>query len=155
MKLSSKSLYAVRALFNMAYHGNSTPTKIDDIATSESVPPRFLEQIFQDLKRAGLVGSKRGPRGGYFLTRPARDISLCDIVVAIEGTTDLSLCRERSELPADTEQPTSVCVTARMWEEVAGRIDSILSDVTLQDLVERGEALGVRREGFNDFVYII
>ncbi len=155
MKLSSKSMYAVRALFNMAYHGSAGPSKIDDIASRESVPPRFLEQIFQDLKKAGIVGSKRGPKGGYFLTQAPAEITLQDIVSAMEGATTLSFCREESDLPAAGEQVTSVCVTAQMWREVAEQIDGVLASITLQDLVKRGESLGVRREGFNEFIYII
>lgn len=155
MKLSSKSMYAVRALFNIAYNRSAAPSKIDDIAKGESVPPRFLEQIFQDLKKAGIVGSKRGPKGGYFLTRSPGEISLKDVVAAMEGSTELSFCREKSELPGTGDSPTTVCVTAKVWEEVAGRIDEVLESITLQDLVERGESLGVRREGYSEFIYII
>ena len=155
MKLSSKSLYAVRALFNLAYNRSTNPSKIEDIARGESMPPRFLEQIFQDLKKAGILGSKRGPKGGYFLTRTPEEISLRDVVVAMEGSTHVSFCRERSELPEEGEKPTTICVTSQVWQEVAGAIDSVLEDITLKDLVDRGETMGVRREGFNEFIYII
>ncbi len=154
MKLSSKSMYAVRALFNMAYHRADSPSKIDDIARGENVPPRFLEQIFQDLKRAGLVGSKRGPKGGYFLKREASKITLKDVVCAMEGATEESFCREREEVEAHSS-PSSVCVTAQIWQEVADRIDGVLRGVTIQDLVDRGEQAGVQREGFDGFIYII
>jgi len=155
MKLSSKSMYAVRALFSMAYNRSTTPSKIDDIARGESVPPRFLEQIFQELKKAGILGSKRGPKGGYFLTRTPEEISLKDVVCAMEGSTEVSFCRERKELPEEGSQPTTVCVTSQVWEEVASSIDSVLAGITLKDMVDRGEVMGVRREGFSEFIYII
>jgi len=85
VKLSNKGRYGVRALFDIAFHNDGGPTQIKDIAEREAIPARFLEQIFQDLKRAGLVGAKRGPRGGYHLARPAHEIRLGDVVRALEG----------------------------------------------------------------------
>jgi len=151
MKLSSKSLYAVRAMFDMAYHGTGAPSKIEDIARRQSVPPRFLEQIFQDLKRASLVHSKRGPRGGYILKRDPDTISIGDIVRAVEGPIEDGLCHKAS----DVELNPGLCVTAKLWKELAERIDEVLSEVSLQDLIARGEEQGVEREGYNEFVYVI
>ena len=85
MKLSNKGRYGVRALFDLAFHGEGASTQIKDIAERQAIPGRFLEQIFQDLRRASLVSSKRGPRGGYQLTRPAREISVGDVIRALEG----------------------------------------------------------------------
>jgi Rrf2 family protein len=153
MKLSSKSLYAVRALFDMAYHGMSGPSKIDEIAGREQVPPKFLEQIFQDLKRAEIVGSKRGPRGGFYLVAAPADITLGQVIRAVEDSVQTSFCRE----VGDPDQPltSSVQVTADVWRDLAERIDGVLDSVTLEDLVKRGEALGVRRESYDEFVYVI
>jgi Rrf2 family transcriptional regulator, iron-sulfur cluster assembly transcription factor len=67
VRLSNKGRYAVRALFDIAYFNQGQATQAKDIAERQSIPPRFLEQIFQDLKRAGIVASKRGPQGGYSL----------------------------------------------------------------------------------------
>src|SRR4051795_6260860 len=90
VKLSNKGRYGVRALFDIAFHNNGRPTQIKDIAERAAIPARFLEQIFQDLKRAGLVGAKRGPRGGYHLARPAPEIRLGDVVRALEGPIAIS-----------------------------------------------------------------
>ncbi|MBH23088.1 MAG: Rrf2 family transcriptional regulator [Myxococcales bacterium] len=154
MKLSCKSFYAVRALFDIAYHGGSAPSKIDDIAQREQVSPRFLEQIFQDLKKAELIGSKRGPRGGYFLTQPPEEITFGKIIRAVEGETEDSFCREYDNL-AEGETTVSMNITSPVWRELAQRIDDVLDSVTIQDLVERGEEIGVQREGYNGFVYVI
>src|SRR5688572_9353063 len=90
VKLSNKGRYAVRALFDIAFFNAGRPTQVRDIAERQSIPPRFLEQIFQDLKRAGIVGSKRGPQGGYVLLRPAGEIPLGEVVAVIEGPVALS-----------------------------------------------------------------
>jgi Rrf2 family transcriptional regulator, iron-sulfur cluster assembly transcription factor len=85
VKLSSKGRYAVRALFDIAFYNDGQPTQVKEIAERQAIPPRFLEQIFQDLKRAGIVGSKRGPQGGYLLARPSHEIRLGDVIQVIEG----------------------------------------------------------------------
>ncbi len=153
MKLSSKSLYAVRALFSMAYHARNRPSKVDEISAREDIRPRFLEQIFQDLKKAGIVGSKRGPKGGYFLLEDPRSITLGQIVRAIEGESSISLCRETPEQAPKVAG--SLCVTGSVWKEIATELDSVLDSVTLEDMIHRGEKLGVHREGYNEFIYII
>jgi Rrf2 family protein len=89
VKLSSKGRYAVRALFDIAFYNEGRPTQVKDIADRQGIPPRFLEQIFQELKRAGIVGSKRGPQGGYLLAQSADAIRLGDVVRALEGPISL------------------------------------------------------------------
>jgi Rrf2 family protein len=89
VKLSSKGRYAVRALFDIAFYNEGRPTQVKDIADRQNIPPRFLEQIFQELKRAGIVGSKRGPQGGYLLAQGADAIRLGDVVRALEGPISL------------------------------------------------------------------
>lgn len=99
MKLSSKGRYAVRALFDIAFYNEGRPTQVKDIADRQGIPPRFLEQIFQELKRAGIVGSKRGPQGGYLLAQSADAIRLGDVVRALEGP--ISLGAEEGSLESD------------------------------------------------------
>ncbi len=72
MKLSTTTRYGVRALFDIAFHNQGRPTQARDIARRQEVPLRYLEQIFQELRRANLVEAKRGPRGGYSLARAGR-----------------------------------------------------------------------------------
>ena len=76
MKLSTKSRYGVRAMFDMAYHAGNLPAQIKDISRRQNISPRYLEQIFQDLKKAGLLKSRRGPQGGYSLARSADKITV-------------------------------------------------------------------------------
>src|SRR6187399_1863461 len=129
MKLSSKGRYGVRALFDVAFHSEGRATQIKDISDRQAIPPRFLEQIFQDLKRAGLVSSKRGPRGGYHLAVAPSEIRIGDIVRALEGPLTLSSPKEKVEGDA-----TSRAVTDEAFEELSREIDACFDAKTIEDL---------------------
>jgi Rrf2 family iron-sulfur cluster assembly transcriptional regulator len=155
MRVSSKAQYAMRALFDIAYHNLGRPTKVEAIAEREDVPPRFLEQIFQDLKEAGMVGSKRGPTGGYFLRRSPETITVGEIVRAVDGPIEASCCFATDEEVRRLCAVTSKCVTAAVWRDIAERMQAVMDSVTLADLSLRGEALGVARKPDADFHYVI
>ena len=151
MKLSNKGRYGVRALFDLAFHGEGTSSQIREIAERQRIPARFLEQIFQDLRRAGLVSSKRGPRGGYQLTRPAREISLGDVLRALEGNAGAFAVDEASE----RDDSPDVAVTEAAFREVARRVAACFEEVSLEDLCLRAEELGVQRTAAGGYVYSI
>ncbi len=152
MKLSSRGRYSVRAMFDIAFHGEGAAAQIKDIAERQGIPPRFLEQIFQDLKRAGLVSSKRGPRGGYQMTRPARDISVGEIVRAVQGP--ISLCAGEEDV-AETGDGASIGVTEQMFRELSARVASCFDSVSLEDLADLAQRQGVRRNHPGGYVYVI
>ncbi len=85
MHLALQVQYAICGVFDLAYNGQGEPVRIREIGVRHGIPPRYLEQIFQRLRRAGLVTSKRGPGGGYLLARPAAEITLREVVEAVEG----------------------------------------------------------------------
>ncbi|MBC7172080.1 MAG: Rrf2 family transcriptional regulator [Polyangiaceae bacterium] len=151
MKLSSKGRYGVRAIFDIAFHNHGKATQIKDIAERQAIPPRFLEQIFQDLKRASLVTSKRGPKGGYALALPPGEIRLGDVVRALEGPIRIA---DPSE-DQDEGDATSRAITKEAFEELSSSIDSCFDSITIEDLCERGEANGVRRKPPRRYVYSI
>ncbi len=153
MKLSSKGRYGVRAVFDVAFHNDGKATQIKDIAERQAIPARFLEQIFQDLKRAGIVTSKRGPRGGYQLAREPDVLTLGDVIRALEGPIDLA-SPESGEI-GEAVDPTSLGVTEQAFREVGEAIDAALDAVTFAVLVERGESLGLRRRPPGKYVYVI
>lgn len=151
MKLSKKGRYAVRALFDIAFHNDGQPTQVKDIAERQSIPPRFLEQIFQDLKRAGIVGSKRGPQGGYSLARPASSIGLGDVIRALEGPIVLS-----DEAPVGADRgPPSRRATDAVFRDLSARVQRCFDDVTIADICARADELGVRRPGHQRQAYVI
>jgi Rrf2 family protein len=151
VKLSNKGRYGVRALFDLAFHGDGTSSQIRDIAERQRIPARFLEQIFQDLRRANLVSSKRGPRGGYQLTRAAREISLGDILRALEGNAGAYAIDEA----ADPDDAPDVVVTESAFRDVAKRVAACFDEVSLEDLCMRAEELGVRRSTPGGYAYSI
>lgn len=151
MKLSNKGRYGVRALFDLAFHGEGNSSQIRDIAERQRIPARFLEQIFQDLRRAGLVSSKRGPRGGYQLTRAAREISLGDVLRAVEGNGGAFAVDESPE----REGSPDVAVTEAAFRDVARRVAACFEEVSLEDLCLRAEEAGVKRNTPGGYAYSI
>jgi Rrf2 family protein len=146
-------------MFDIAYHAEAEPksaAQAKEIARREDIPLRYLEQIFQDLKRAGLVESKRGPRGGYYLKRDAADISLGEVVVALQGPVSEMFVVERDAAEDDSsQQACSRHVTAAVWKELADQVAAWLEAVSIADLVKRGVELGVPRAGAGQPMYFI
>jgi Rrf2 family transcriptional regulator, iron-sulfur cluster assembly transcription factor len=157
MKLSTKTRYGVRAVFDIAYHHAREPgqaVQAKDIARREEIPLRYLEQIFQDLKRAGLVEARRGPRGGYYLKRAPGEIRLGDLIRALQGPLD-ELFSVEGEPAGRGRAPTARSVTADLWQELARHVTAWFDGVTVSDLVKRGEDLGVPRQGQGQPMYFI
>ena len=152
MKLSNKGRYAVRALFDIAFYNDGGPTQVKEIAERQTIPPRFLEQIFQDLKRAGIVGSKRGPQGGYSLARRAADIRLGDVVRALEGPIALGEREPSGRRIAVTDTRR---VSESIFRDLSARVESCFDAVTVADICERAEQLGLRRPKALRHVYVI
>jgi Rrf2 family transcriptional regulator, iron-sulfur cluster assembly transcription factor len=161
VRLSTKTRYGVRAIFDIAFHNAGAPTQAKDIARREEIPLRYLEQIFQELKRAGIVDSRRGPRGGYYLRQPPTDIRLGDIVRALQGPIEEIFAPENgAKAPATGRArkgeppPSATQVTAALWRELGDQITRWFDGVTVDDLVKRGVELGVPR-GDNRPMYFI
>lgn len=152
VKLSNKGRYAVRALFDIAFYNEGRPTQVKDIAERQGIPPRFLEQIFQDLKRAGIVGSKRGPQGGYSLARVAPEIRLGDVVRALEGPIMLG---ERDARGTRRPGVDARRVTEQVFRDLSARVESCFDEVTIADIVARASELGLVRPGAQRIAYSI
>jgi Rrf2 family protein len=155
MRLSTKSRYGVRALFDIAYNSGAMPAQIQDISRRQDISPRYLEQIFQSLKRAGILKSKRGPQGGYYLARKPEDITLREILYAAEGDTQIVECCDDKKKKRGSCQFDGGCVTQLVWKEASSRLDNFLDSITLKSLCEKGQSLGVKREQDHRFVYYI
>jgi Rrf2 family transcriptional regulator, iron-sulfur cluster assembly transcription factor len=153
VKLSNKGRYAVRALFDIAFYNEGRPTQVKDIAERQNIPPRFLEQIFQDLKRSGIVGSKRGPQGGYSLARRAGEIRLGDVVRALEGPIMLGERETASRRAAAASEARRV--TEAIFRELSTRVEACFDAVTIADICARADEIGLRRPGTQRYVYVI
>jgi Rrf2 family protein len=155
VKLSNKGRYAVRALFDIAFFNAGRATQVKDIAERQDIPPRFLEQIFQDLKRAGIVTSKRGPQGGYTLARRPADIRLGDVVRALEGPLMLGEKVPAGEATARAGGLESRRVTESVFRDLSARVEACFDAVTIADVCSRADQLGLRRPGSQRYVYVI
>lgn len=132
MELSCKSEYALLALIELsASHGSGEPMQIRYIATQQNIPDRYLEQLLATLRRAGLVRSQRGAKGGYLLTRDPWQITLFEVVSCIEGF------EAQSEPEKKKPQTTEGKVICETWREVQHAAEAVLQKYTLQDLLER------------------
>jgi Rrf2 family protein len=151
VKLSNKGRYAVRALFDIAFHGEGVSAQLKDIAERQAIPLRFLEQIFQDLRKGGLVSGKRGPRGGYQLVRPAEQVSLGDVFRALEG----ALAVYAGEEERSAGDSASIAVTDAAFRELSQRIEACFDAITLEDLCERAERQGIQKNAPAGYVYVI
>jgi Rrf2 family protein len=148
MKLSTRCRYATLALFDIAFHARGHATQVRQIAERQDIPVRFLEQIFQDLKRAELVDGRRGRNGGYSLRKAPDQITVGDVIRATDGPIEVSFSVD--DLPLEATSAASGRphreVPAALWSEIGQRIAAVFDDFTLADLVARAEAAGLSRD---------
>ena len=132
MRISSKSEYGVRALFELAQRYGQPPLQSSEIAERQNIPEAYLNQLLITLRKAGLVRSLRGPQGGHQLARPPAQITLAEIVDALEGPTAVvDPVRGRSNHLAPDPIVSSV------WVAVQEAIDGVLHSITLETLLDR------------------
>ncbi len=135
MKFSAKGEYGIRAILDIALNSNEMPVQVREIAKRQCIPERFLEHVMASLKRGGLVDSVRGAQGGYYLGKPAENITLAEIVESLEGPITLRDClSEEDEYQCDLE---SGCVVQDIWRNVKSAIQDVLESITLEDLVNK------------------
>jgi len=132
VRTTAKADYAVRAAVELAAAGDMVTA--DQIAQAQEIPVNFLENILRDLRRAGIVESRRGQAGGYLLARPAEAISIADVIRAVEGP----LANVRGISPDALEYHGSAAKLREVWVALRASVRSVLEQVTLAD-VARGE----------------
>lgn len=153
MKLSNKAQYGVQAVFDMAFNADHKPAQIKEIAERQHIPARFLEQIFQDLRRAGLVSSRRGPKGGYTLAKQTSDIHLGDIIRAVEGPIHIGSTADEDKKARDSLRCRDV--TYQIFEELSQNIEACFDALTVQDLCNKGRDMGLVKDTPHAHMYYI
>jgi Rrf2 family protein len=160
MRISAKADYAVRATLELSASPDGAPVKGTRLAQAQGIPLQFLEQIMLELKRAGLVQTKRGARGGYWLARPADEVTVADVIRAVEGP----LANIHDLSPEETSYPGPAERLRDVWIAVRANLRAVLEEVTLAELVrgdlpesvaeliDRPEAWIVRDTGTHDAV---
>lgn len=129
MRLTARSEYGLLALVEIA-SGGDVPRSSRELSERWEIPTKFLEQLLSTLKRAGILRSVRGARGGYVLARPAREISVLAVVEALEGPLEPSMCSRDAAVCSQSAR----CAAGAVWGRVSDAVRGVLSSATLQDL---------------------
>ncbi|MEX2252760.1 MAG: Rrf2 family transcriptional regulator [Thermoleophilaceae bacterium] len=132
MRISAKTDYAVRAAVELAGATDGEPVTGERIADAQAIPLRFLENILGQLRQAGLVASRRGAEGGYWLAPPAGEIAIADVIRAIDGP----LANVNGTRPEGLEYGGSAEPLREVWVAVRASVRTVLEQVTLADVVE-------------------
>ncbi len=133
MKLSTKGKYGVRAVFEIARNEGGGPITIKTIAERQGISLSYLEQILYRLAKAGLIESVRGPGGGYLIGKKPSELTIGDVVRALEGPIALSHCLEPG-MSGDCNQADD-CVARMVWSRVGAKIEEALDSITFSDLL--------------------
>jgi Rrf2 family cysteine metabolism transcriptional repressor len=132
VRVSAKELYGLRAMTEFARHFGEGALSLTEVARTQGISQAYLEQIAIDLRRAGLLHSKRGAQGGYFLARSPQAITAGDVIRALEGSILPVRCMvEQSCKPCSYEE---ACTARSVWERVSDRLVETLDAITLADL---------------------
>jgi Rrf2 family cysteine metabolism transcriptional repressor len=138
MMFSTKAEYGIRVMTYLARHDGSQPISLSSIADAERLPLAYLEHLVQRLRRAGLVESRRGAHGGYTLARPATEVTMAEIVAALEGEIAPIECitADSDGVLTCSREGAEPCPTKLLWTRVQGSIVRTLTEMTLDDLVQ-------------------
>jgi Rrf2 family iron-sulfur cluster assembly transcriptional regulator len=132
MKLSTKGRYSVTAMLDLAIHDKAGPVTLGDISQCQGISLSYLEQLFSSLRKAGLVKGVRGPGGGYRLAQPAAEISIAQIIRAVDETVDVTNCNGVGDC-----QGGERCLTHELWADLSDRLYKFLDGITLAQFVDR------------------
>lgn len=143
MKLSTKGRYGLRALLDLALNSETEAASIASIAARQNISESYLEQLIGKLRKAGLVSSVRGAGGGYMLAKPSTEISVGDILRALEGSLEPVYCPGLDEEQGCTG--SDACVTKYVWKRINDSINQTVDEIKLSQLIE--ESRSVREAG--------
>ena len=132
MRLTTRGRYAVTAMLDLALHAQTGPVSLADISGRQGISQSYLEQLFARLRKQGLVDGTRGPGGGYRLGKQTSDISVADVIDAVNESVDATKCGGEKNCQGEQR-----CLTHDLWEDLSGQIRRFLDDVSLEKLVTR------------------
>lgn len=132
MHLTTKGRYAVTAMLDLALHQDKGPIRLTDIAARQDISLAYLEQLFAKLRQKKLVSSLRGPGGGYQLADKGLDITVAEVISAVDESIDVTRCQGLGGCHGG-----ETCLTHHLWFDLSDRIDDFLSSISLADLVAR------------------
>ncbi len=136
MKISTKGRYGLRILLDLATHQKKGPVNLADITTRQGISEKYLWQVINLAKAAGLINSARGPKGGYTVAKPTDQITVLEIISALEGPIVLVDCLDKSGNCSRND----ACVTREVWGKIGESMKKTMASITLQELVMKQEA---------------
>lgn len=149
-RLTKKMIYALEAVVDVAYNGRAGPVQSRDITRRQEIPQRYLEQVMQQLVRAGILKGVRGPKGGYNLARERRRISVGEIVMVVN---EMNSRKENKD--ALSHSPMGMKVINPLIESLNDSIVEKLNNITLQDLCQQAMSEGVETDCAKNFTFTI
>ena len=138
MRLTTKGRYAVTAVLDLSFHQHKGPVSLADISERQGISLSYLEQLFARLRRNGVVNSTRGPGGGYSLARDPEDVSIAEIIIAVDESYDATNCSEAGNC-SDNHQ----CLTHDLWHELSQEIHGFLSGISLAEMQAKSGVMEV------------
>ncbi len=140
MKVTSKGRYAVTAMLDLALHSRDGDVALTAIAARQDIPASYLGQLFAQLCRSGLVASRRGPGGGYRLAKASDDISVADVICAVDESVDNTRCGGKADC-----QGNQRCLSHGLWENLNHKVYNFLSATSLSAVLAEREAIKVAK----------
>lgn len=130
MRLTTKGRYAVTAMLDLALHHEKGPITLSDISARQAISLSYLEQLFAQLRKSGLVSSIRGPGGGYSLSRAPKLIAVAEVISAVNETVDATKCGGAGDC-----QSGKTCLTHQLWCDLSEQIYNFLNGISLADVI--------------------
>lgn len=150
MRLTTKGRYAVTAMIDLAFHSQTRPVTLTDIAARQTISLSYLEQLFARLRRAGMVKGVRGPGGGYKLCRKTSDINIAEIIAAVDEPLDSTKCGGEANCHKDQS-----CLTHDLWMGLSEQIRNYLEGISLADLLEKNRVQEVAKRQHHEAQHTI
>lgn len=143
MRLTTKGRYAVTAVLDLAFHQDNGPVSLAAISERQCISLSYLEQLFAKLRRNGIVRSTRGPGGGYSLERGADEISVSDVILAVDESVKVTSCEAAEDCQGDYQ-----CLTHDLWQELSDEIKDFLNGISLAEVMsnERVKEVSIRQD---------
>ena len=135
MKLTTKGRYAVMAMADLAANQKSKPVSLNEISLRQNISLSYLEQLFSKLKNEKLVKSIRGPAGGYILEKNPKEISISNIIFAVDEQVKTLNCKKDSKKGCNGK--TVKCITHNLWDDLEQHINNFFDNVSLNDLIKQ------------------
>ncbi len=150
MRLTTKGRYAVTAMLDLAFHSQSNPVTLTDIAARQTISLSYLEQLFARLRKANMVKGIRGPGGGYTLSNNATEINIADIIAAVDEPIDATKCGGEGNC-----QNEKACLTHDLWMGLSIQIKDYLKGITLAQLIENHQIQETAKRQNGDTLKVI